>query len=107
MKKILILTLGICIIIGGFFAFKNFNKKPEIIQGEIWVTFQSDTQREEVDSYIKSLNLTWDPISFNFGENNKISTVKVPVGEEEKWVEIMEKNPIVKYAELKYPAYTN
>lgn len=93
-----------------FFIFVMFDcsKKDNIIQdqseameyvpGEIIVGFVDTVSQEQAENLFRDLNITSYEIDcFDF---IKCAFVKVPVGEEHKWIIEFKKYPEIKYAKL-------
>jgi len=81
-------------------TFLNIVESKEYIRGEILVFFRDDIDLTSADRLInETYNLTW--LNF-FPEQNetgyKMGLVKVPAGEEQKWINLFETNSIVRYA---------
>lgn len=76
--------------------FVNLVSAEDYVQGEIIVGFNDGVTEIIADELIESYGLTWESNSpFTFWK-----LVKVPVGEEEKWIDIFSEEEIVYYAEL-------
>ena len=87
----------------------NSNNNQIYAKGQIIVTFEDNITQEEANLLIESNNLSWKSgypkfnpeSSFNWG------VVNVPVGEEQKWINILKDELIVKSAEYDFIVSAN
>src|SRR3989338_4084291 len=71
-------------------------------EGQIIVVFKEDATVEQAHNVVRSFQLTWEP---HFPEpvvgapNFNWELVRVPAGEEDRWIEAFQRKNIVKFAE--------
>jgi len=83
-------------------------KESEYVLGEIIVGFNYDVSLNDAKQLIKTKGLTLKKEPYTWKSNTNSSPsyilkwllVKVPVGEEQKWIDLFKKESIVRYAEL-------
>lgn len=76
----------------------DFSQRSDFRKGEILVGFNKDVTLSEAQKVIQDSSLEIkDTDSFNYLQ---LLSVKVPQGEESKWICMLQKNQLVKYAEL-------
>jgi hypothetical protein len=89
---VMLVAMAILLVgVGGFVQAQDY------VPGDVILSFKANITESEANHVINSHNLTWE----NHGllKEGIWGVAKVPIGEEEKWIKILENDTKVKYAE--------
>ncbi|MFH1439950.1 MAG: hypothetical protein ABIG89_05255 [Candidatus Woesearchaeota archaeon] len=92
-KHYLIIFIGLLFLTG-------YASAEEYIPGRLYIEFYEGTTVQEANYLVESNNLNW--LSSTISPSIPMSYIRVPIGEEQKFVDILNNNDIVKKCQLAY-----